>query len=180
MELKSAFVFYRNEKRCEIRPLLVSDITTGYIDSLRSNSRVLKNVSREISYSSQTDYIVEIQRTPGYAIFGFFLDGALAGTCGVQAILKDDLMSVGVLMLDATEKMKGWGQTTVWGTCMLLIEDNARLRIVANVHQDNLASLKLFESIGFRHLVQSGILVWAGCAGESLKSPTGISGQEYL
>jgi RimJ/RimL family protein N-acetyltransferase len=174
MILSSELRLLKGNTQCVARSVCPSDITKEYIDSLRSNNRLIKYSGEKIDANAQANYVERISVSRRDVLIGFFQNGELLGTCGMQKLSQDDLWAVGVLLFDKLPRAQGWGRALLWSSCALMSEAKKAKRFVASTRTDNFAAQGAFQSIGFREIIRDDTIAWIGCLASAIEDPDGV------
>ena len=125
----------------ELRPLRVDDLEL--VLAWRSNPQIYENFKEQESELSWEEHLRWFATRPDNR-FDFIIEyrGRRVGCVSVSA---DDLVSIYI------------GEVSLWGngvakSALKALNDRLDRRLIAEVHQDNIASQRLFEDCGFNKI----------------------------
>lgn len=146
------------ELKCDfgkIRTLQVADIHPGYIAGLNDpdvNRYLVAVAEHEQTEASVSEFVRHSFVTSNEMLFGLWLENSAqhCGTVRLHGIdWKNRAAHIGVCLFDQSCRGKGVGAAAVIAVTKWAIEHLGLRWIEAGVYRENIASLKMFERIGY-------------------------------
>ncbi len=142
--------------RLQIRPLTLADLADFHF--YRSNPEVTKYQGFDVMTIEQAEqFIVENSSltfgTPGeWVQYGIeqVESKRLIGDCAIKLEQSDDRMAQIGITLSPPEQRKGYAKEAMLGILAYLFETKQIHRLAATVDAENIASIQLLKSAGFR------------------------------
>ena len=156
MELKNTLNFNFKHLDCELRNIYPDDISLEYIEGLKNQEKYIENIPHKISFKSQ-----KIQNNILFSknniINGFFIEGNLIGTSGIQISnnneyfhqLKQNIF-YRYFHFYKNKKRNGFGKILVWASLFLHHYCLGSEIYFAGMNIENIPSLRTFLSCGFK------------------------------
>lgn len=153
-----------NTSRLCIRNLLVSDIDDFY--AYRSDAEVTKYQGFDVMTKQQCEKFIESQLDKEFGKAGEWVQYAIAlagtnkliGDCAVKLQQYDTLIAEIGITISPNYQRKGYAQETLKELLTFLFDKQAVHRVVETVDAENVASIHLLKSVGFReegHFVEN-------------------------
>lgn len=153
-----------NTQRLTIRPLKLTDLEDMH--RYRSEQEVAKYQGFEPMSVDEVRAFIAEQITKSFGRPGQWIQygielkatGKLIGDCAIKLQQHDPRIADVGITISHHEQQKAYGKETMNAILAFLFQEHGIHRIVATVDAENLASIKLFQSIGFRqeaHFVDS-------------------------
>ncbi|MEY5034854.1 MAG: hypothetical protein RL447_1232 [Bacteroidota bacterium] len=142
--------------RLQIRPLTLADLADFHF--YRSNPEVTQYQGFDVMTKEQAEqFIVENSKLTIGTLGEWVQYGIehveskrLIGDCAIKLEKSDDRMAQIGITLSPTEQRKGYAKEAFRGILAFLFETNHIHRVSAIVDAENIASIHLMKSIGFR------------------------------
>ena len=150
MILKKTLNFHYLDQKCVFRSINTKDITENYLEGLRNETKYLENKPQEISRSSQSEYITNIEQSNDNCICGLFVNDTLIGTAGIQNLDSNDPISFGIFIFETSFKGLGFGKVLVWASIYISYYCTNQIAFFAGMKKENRPSLNSFISCGFK------------------------------
>lgn len=148
-------VFIETE-RLQIKQLTIQDLTAFH--SYRSNPEVTKYQGFDVMTKQQAKLFIKLNATKQFGNTDGWIQYAikikatqqLIGDCAIKLIShKNKSAEIGITIMP-TEQMKGYAKEAMLGIMDFLFTTKHVHRIVEIVDTENIASIHLLQSIGFR------------------------------
>jgi|LakMenEpi03Aug12_release.lakeMendotaPanAssembly.Ray.scaffolds.fasta_scaffold49397_3 RimJ/RimL family protein N-acetyltransferase len=117
----------------------------NYVSSLKKNKFI---VYKTKNYLDQIRYLKNINRSKDKIIFLLEFNKMFIGTIGVQKIKKN--FFIGILIFSKKIRNKGYSKYFLYGVIKFLKYFYKINNYLAGINSDNLRSINLFKSLGFR------------------------------
>ena len=154
MILSKKILFNHNDLNVELRTMQQNDVNESYLEGLREEKKYLLNVPKEVTLSSQRNYINEIINSENNTICGLLVNGELVGTAGVQLFKKNseniNYATIGIFIFNHNYRGIGLGKTLVWSSIFLINKTMQVKLYSAGMEKSNLPSLNSFLACGFK------------------------------
>ena len=138
-----------------LRPVLVSDITEGYVEGLNDpvvNKFLGQSRLRRQTVETVTAYVDENQRNPHDVLLGIFIENALRGTVRLHDVQEDtSTAEFGVLLFDKNYWKQRWASRAVAAIVEFASREIGIRKFRAGMVAQNQASRRTFAAVGFSH-----------------------------
>lgn len=142
--------------RLHIRPLTLTDLVNFH--SYRSNPAVTKYQGFDVMTKEQAARFIEENSVLNFGDAGKWVQFGieniqtkqLIGDCAIKFDLYDPRIAAIGITISPVEQKKGFAKEALWGILSFLFETKEIHRLVEIVDADNIASIGLLRSIGFR------------------------------
>jgi len=153
--------------RLAIRQLELSDLSDFHV--YRSNPEVTKYQSFDIMTIVETEEYIKANSSLPFGKAGEWVQYGvenietkkLIGDCAVKLDLNDTRIAEVGITISHLEQKKGYGKEALGGILTFLFDKKEVWRVVGIVDTENIASINLLKSIGFRqegHFIESFFL----------------------
>lgn len=137
----------------EVRGLTPEDVNDTYVSWLNDsqNRRYLSiRRSQVVTSQSQRDYVGGIRDGEASLLMGFYADGRLIGTTGMQLVgLPKKHPALGILIGDGAYRGRGLGAVWVWVGTRILYDEYGAEKVFAGTLSPNDKSLRSFLRAGY-------------------------------
>jgi RimJ/RimL family protein N-acetyltransferase len=148
--------FHINTPRLQIRPLTLADLADFHF--YRSNPEVTKYQGFNVMTKEQAEQFIVENSTLTFGTRGKWVQYGiehveskrLIGDCAIKLDQSDDRMAQIGITLSPPEQQKGYAKEALRGILDFLFETNHIHRVTAIVDAENIASIHLMKSVGFR------------------------------
>jgi RimJ/RimL family protein N-acetyltransferase len=132
------------------RPLLVEDITDGYVDALNDPSvrKFLSSGTDPYTMTGVSATVKDNFEAPDAILFGVFLSGRHSGNVRIHDI-KPETAYIGIAMFDTKSQGQGFGSKAIATISRYGASELGINRILAGIDDRNLASIRAFTKAGF-------------------------------
>ena len=180
MELAEYLEFYLRAEKCQFRVLLPHEVTESYLVGLREQQKYLINTKKKITLPEQSAYVARILESSDNLLFGFFVEGELVGTSGIQTcgesgqdrIFSDSsYATMGIFVFNMSNRGEGYGKAMIWAGVYLLSSILKTNSFRAGMEKQNIPSLRTFLSCGFQKYEEVGDTFKLSLVIDQLKKP---------
>ncbi len=141
--------------RLLIRKLKIEDLLGFH--QYRSNPEITKYQGFDVMTLEQAKTFIKSNAEKSFGKAGEWVQYAIAniennkliGDCAIKLQEDPRIAEVGITISDLFQR-KGYAKETMLGILGFLFEEAEVLRVVETLGEDNIASVKLLESLGFR------------------------------
>jgi ribosomal-protein-alanine N-acetyltransferase len=143
-------------ERLFIRPLGLSDLIDFH--TYRSNPEVVKFQGLDVMTIEQAEVFIHENATKNFGLTGVWvqygieenLTKTLIGDCAIKLHADDTrIAEIGITISHREQKM-GYGKEVLIGVLSFLFDKKGIHRVVETVDAENIASIRLLKSAGFR------------------------------
>ena len=149
-----------------MRHLDEADVNEEYVISL-SDQPYLHNASEDIDLEKQRKYVKNIHSQKNQFLFGFFVNGDLVGTSGIQIDHNRHTIHLGIFIFKKHTGF-GLGKILTWAVCFLTSRYLPYYSFHAGCDKKNIQSRKVFLGVGFTLEKIDRCSCWYSCLANQL------------
>jgi RimJ/RimL family protein N-acetyltransferase len=150
-----------------------ADVNEEYVKSLR-NQPYLHNASADINLEKQRKYVENIRFQENHFLYGFFVNGDLVGTSGIQIDHNRFTVHLGILILKKHTGF-GLGKILTWAVCFLTARYVPDYSFHAGCDKNNISSRNVFLGVGFTLEKSDSCAYWYSCLENQLSVSSEIN-----